>query len=238
MRKAELLAFLFAARSGGEQAILAGANLHGLYMFETEPEYRALLERPSTIVLVDGMPVIWLMRLLGHRVRADHRTTWVDWFEDALARAARENRSVHILGHTEVMLDRGIAQARARWPTLTISGSDGFFDVEDEASCLGRVEAINRRRPDFLFVGMGMPRQEIFVARYADRIEAPLIGLAGAAFAYFAGDQATAPRWMGRLGLEWLYRMGKDPRRLAGRYLVEPGLLAVRMLARLGKKES
>jgi N-acetylglucosaminyldiphosphoundecaprenol N-acetyl-beta-D-mannosaminyltransferase len=79
---------------------------------------------------------------------------------------------------------------------------------------------------------MGMPRQEQFAYRFRSRIEAPVIGLGGAAFAYFAGFEPTPPRWMGRIGLEWLYRLAGSPRRLAFRYLIEPGLLAFFLIRR------
>ena len=226
MRKAELIAFLFQPRSGNERVILAGANLHGMYSFETVDEYRALLQRPETTVIVDGMPVIWLLRLLGHDVGRDHRTTWVDWFEDALGRAARDNRRVFVLGHSQATLAKGVERLTRRWPDLRLNVRDGFFDVNDDQACRAVVEQINAAKPDVLIVGMGMPKQEIFVGRYASLLKVPVIGLGGAAFAYLAGEQIAPPRWMGRTGLEWLHRLCVNPRRMAGRYLVEPLLLA------------
>lgn len=227
MRKAELIDFLFQPRPRGEQAVLAGANLHGMYNFETVDDYRALLSRPATTVMVDGMPVIWLLKLLGHAVGRDHRTTWVDWFEDALGRAATEGRRVFVLGHSRATLAKGVDRLARRWPDLKLSVRDGFFDVDDDRCCREVVDHINAQVPDLLIVGMGMPRQERFVNRYASRLTVPVIGLGGAAFAYLAGEQATPPRWMGRAGLEWLHRLCRNPARMAGRYLVEPLLLAV-----------
>ncbi|GJE70007.1 WecB/TagA/CpsF family glycosyltransferase [Methylorubrum podarium] len=226
LRKAELLDFLFADRTSGQQVVLAGANLHGLYMYERVPEYRALLSRPEVKVIVDGMPVIWLLRLFGKPVVPQQRTTWADWFEDALERAGREGRRVFVLGHTQAVLDTGLEEARRRWPDLAIEGRNGFFDLDDPEACRAVLDDIRTSRPDLLVVGMSMPRQEIFVERYLAEIDVPVVGLGGAAFAYFAGDQVTPPRWLGWLGFEWAYRLFKDPRRLAARYLVEPFGLA------------
>src|SRR5438105_2345620 len=100
LTKQQLLDELFRARLPDDRMVLGGANLHGLYVSHVDPEYDRLLQSPDTLVIVDGMPLVPLLRLLGHRVERRHRTTWLDWFPDALARAAAEGRSVYILGHT------------------------------------------------------------------------------------------------------------------------------------------
>lgn len=238
MTKLQLLDLLFAARTRSQSIVVASANLHGLYMFERNAAYRALHARQSTVVIVDGMPVIWLLKLMGYGVGRDHRTTWVDWFEDALDRAASQGSRVFILGHTRSILAEGRRRAAARWPTLQIGTHDGFFDIADSDACASAVDAVNAYKPDLLFVGMGMPRQEAFIAAYGDRITAPVIGLGGAAFAYFAGDQARPPRWMGHAGLEWLHRLASNPRRLAARYLLEPILLLIALGCRLIREAS
>jgi N-acetylglucosaminyldiphosphoundecaprenol N-acetyl-beta-D-mannosaminyltransferase len=227
LTKAQLLDTVLNPTTNGEQIVLGSANLHGLYVTHRNREYEDLLRRPETIVMVDGMPVIWLLRALGHPVRRHHRTTWVDWFEDALARAEREKRSVFILGHTEEALSRGLAKARTKFPRLRIDGAQGFFSIDPASKeAMNVIDGINAFRPDLLIVGMGMPRQEIFAARFRSHISAPVIALGGAAFSYFAGIEKTPPRWTGRWGLEWLYRLGGDPRRMGFRYIVEPVLLA------------
>ena len=229
--KSALLARVF-SRSRSGRLVIASANLHGLFMFERHAEYRALHERSGTEVMIDGMPIIWLLKLLGRPVTRAHRTTWVDWFEDALDRAASDGLRVYVVGHTTTVLAAGLEKAAKRWPHLAIGASDGYFDIDDRAACLGVVQTINAFGADILFVGMGMPKQEIFVERYGGELQTPVIGLGGAAFAYFAGDQASPPRWMGRAGLEWAYRLAGDPRRLAARYLVEPLLLAAALIRR------
>jgi len=202
-------------------------------MFERVPEFRDLHLSPNVFVIVDGMPIIWLLRLFGFRIDRSRRTTWLDWFEDALDRAAVEGKRVYILGHTPEALRAGLQRAREQWPSLAIDGADGYFDAENPNACRAATAAANAFAPDIVFVGMGMPRQEIFASRYRSDLNAPVVGLGGAAFAYFAGDQASPPRWLGDAGFEWLYRLGADPRRLAGRYLVEPFALVCALSLRL-----
>jgi N-acetylglucosaminyldiphosphoundecaprenol N-acetyl-beta-D-mannosaminyltransferase len=230
MRKYELLDRIFHAACSRERMIVAGANLHGLYVAHVDQEYRGLVERPETITIVDGMPVVWLLNALGYSVGRNVRTTWVDWFGDLLSGAADKGLSVFVLGHDAEVLSTGLNAARRLHPDLRIDGRPGFFDMEDPASVDAVIDEINGYAPDILIVGMGMPRQERFVERFGRRLAAPVIGLGGAAFAYFAGYEPTPPRWMGRWGLEWLHRLCMDPRRMAWRYMVEPALLACFLL--------
>jgi N-acetylglucosaminyldiphosphoundecaprenol N-acetyl-beta-D-mannosaminyltransferase len=237
MLRDQLLDLLFEACATRRRIILSSANLHGLYVFEREASYRALQARPETVVMIDGMPIVWLLRVLGHAVGRDHRTTWLDWFPLALARAAAEGRRVFILGHPSDVLSAGLAKARSAWPGLIISGHTGYFDASDNIVCERIVATVNAFDADIVVVGMGMPRQEVFVSRYGRLLTAPVVGLGGAAFGYVAGEQRVPPRWMGRAGLEWAHRLASDPARLAGRYMAEPFLLAWILVRRLTREK-
>jgi N-acetylglucosaminyldiphosphoundecaprenol N-acetyl-beta-D-mannosaminyltransferase len=232
MPMTKLLDNISNAAQTGTRLIIAGANLHGLYISLVDEEYRMLLEQTETVTIVDGMPILWLLRALGYPLERDVRTTWVDWFAELLSRAAREGRSVFVLGHDDDILASGLEAARRSHANLRIGAMNGYFDLEDEATVDGVVARINAFAPDILIVGMGMPRQERFVHRYGHRLCAPVIGLGGAAFAYYAGYEPTPPRWMGRWGLEWLHRLCADPKRMAGRYLIEPVALSFLLLNR------
>ncbi|MGA2129713.1 MAG: WecB/TagA/CpsF family glycosyltransferase, partial [Xanthobacteraceae bacterium] len=185
----------------------------------------------------DGMPVIWLLRVLGYPLTIADRTTWVDWFDDFLQQLNSRRLSMFILGHTAETLSRGIRLIEQRWPDIRISGHHGYFDIaETSEQNLAIIDTINAFNPDVLLIGMGMPRQEIWAHRYSARLGVPVIALGGAALDYFAAIIPTPPRWIGRLGFEWLYRLGCDPRRMAPRYLLEPmGLIYLicrRLIAR------
>lgn len=234
MTREELLALIDDHATSCKRLVIGGANLHALYLTLREPCFEHLQTQPETAVIIDGMPVVWMLSALGFNVRREQRITWVDWFELMLEQSARNGHRVFILGHTQEMLDQGFAVARRRWPSLIIGGSNGFFDMSPGSASLdAKITEINAFSPDILVVGMGMPRQEKFVDLVAGRLTAPVIGLGGAAFAYMAGFEPTPPRWMGRAGLEWLHRLGANPSRMANRYLVEPFLLAVLLVRRM-----
>lgn len=234
MTRAELLGLIDHHARQRQRLVIGGANLHALYLTLREPFFEHLQTRPDTVVIIDGMPVVWLLSTLGFQVRRDQRITWVDWFELMLEQAAQKGQRVFILGHSEAILAQGLEIARRRWPQIAIAGSDGYFDMQPGSATLqSKIDEIDAFGADILIVGMGMPRQERFVDIAAPRLNVPVIGMGGAAFAYMAGFEPTPPRWMGRAGLEWLYRLGANPTRLAYRYLIEPMLLAVLLARRM-----
>ena len=122
-----------------------------------------------------------------------------------------------------------------RWPGVTLGCRDGYFDASpgspDNAKALADIAAFE---PDIIFVGMGMPRQERWIQDNRAAITRGVIFSVGAAFDYEAGVQKAAPRWTGRVGLEWLYRLASQPVRLAHRYLVEPWFLVPSALTDVG----
>jgi N-acetylglucosaminyldiphosphoundecaprenol N-acetyl-beta-D-mannosaminyltransferase len=121
---------------------------------------------------------------------------------------------------------------KAAYPCAEIAVHHGFFDARpDSAENAAVLARIADFRPHVLFVGMGMPRQELWIADNYDRLPPCVILSVGAAFDYEAGVQSAAPRWMGRAGIEWAYRLFRDPRRLFVRYCIEPWSLIPLALA-------
>ena len=122
-----------------------------------------------------------------------------------------------------------------RIPGLDIDGRDGFFDMADDSPGSRQAEILdwlNQRSHDMVIVGMGMPRQEEWIERVQHRIPTRVLVPTGAYLDYQVGEQTLPPRWMGRAGLEGVYRLFRSPRRLAYRYLLEPLVLAWRLIAR------
>ena len=206
----------------GTRRVFASHNLHSLYLLREDSRLRCFYERVD-YVRVDGMSIVLLGRMLGVPLRRDHRVTYVDWLPLFMAEAARVGWRVFYLGSRPGVAERAAEVLRARHPGLAIATAHGYFDTAPGSADNERViAAINDFRPHVLLVGMGMPRQQHWVLENESRLAVNSISTSGAALDYVVGEIPTPPRWAGRVGLEWLFRLAAEPRRLAGRYLVEP----------------
>lgn len=213
------------------QAIIGSHNLHSIYLYHHDPKTRRFFDQAAHYIFIDGMPFIWWGRALGYPLRREHRLTCVDWVPPFMARAAAEGWRVFCLGNRPGVAETGAQKFRAWNPGLVIETRHGYFKTEGEIQAA--LDLINAWSPDVLLVGMGMPRQEHWILDYHARLNVRCIITVGAAMDYFAGAIPTPPRWMGRIGLEWLARLWAEPRRLARRYLVEPWFLLPGMAADL-----
>ena len=208
-------------------------NLHSAYLM-LDDEGMQRWNAIADLVFVDGMSLVAASRLRGGRLRPVHRATILDWMPGVLSDAAREGSIVYHLGGDPAWVDRGAARWRAEHPGLLLHLHHGYFSDEESGAVVERINAV---APPLLLVGMGMPRQEEWLADHARELSAPVIVTVGAFLAYAAGATAEPPRWIGRVGLEWAWRLVADPRRLARRYLLEPVLLA-RELRRRARNRS
>jgi N-acetylglucosaminyldiphosphoundecaprenol N-acetyl-beta-D-mannosaminyltransferase len=208
------------AISQGRQIVIAHHNLHSVYLRHRDAEMRALYKQ-AEIVYIDSMPLVFWARLMGYKLDRSHRITGVDWIRPLLREARDNGWRVFYLGGKPGVAHRAAEILKGEIPGLELETHQGYFDMEGEDN--ERVlEVINAFGPHVLLVGMGMPRQEKWVLRNRARLKANVIHTIGATFDYVAGAIPTPPRWMGQLGLEWLYRLVSEPRRLWRRYLVEP----------------
>lgn len=225
MRPDQMLGHVEGAIQSGRRAVVANHNLNSLNLIRRLPAMRAFYEA-AEVVQIDSTPLIAFARLLGLPVRPVHRSTYLDWRDDFWAMAARKGWRVFYLGGTAKTGHEAVLRLTERHPGLMLEARSGYFDAtrggRDDQAVLDRIAAF---RPNVLMIGMGMPRQEIWAAECLDALPDCVILNVGAAFDYEAGVQRAAPRWMGRAGLEWLYRLACDPRRLFRRYLVEPWAL-------------
>lgn len=171
------------------------------------------------LVLADGAPVAWAIRLLsGDRAE---RIAGADVFEELCRRSPARGHRHFFLGSTEETLARMRAAVEQRYPGIEVCGTcsppfgPALFDE------LPRLAAeVNEALPDVVWVGLGAPRQEQWMQAARPLLEAPLLLGVGAVFEFVAGTKRRAPRWMQRAGLEWTHRLALEPRRLARRYLV------------------
>jgi N-acetylglucosaminyldiphosphoundecaprenol N-acetyl-beta-D-mannosaminyltransferase len=218
---AELHKCIAKAIARGERWIIANHNLRSVYLYHRDPKMRAFFTK-AQVIHIDGMPLVYWARVLGYPVTKQHRVTYVDWVHPLMATAAAEGWRVFYLGGKPGVAARAAEKLRRQYPGLVLETRHGYFTPEENDAVL---EEIARFQPHVLMVGMGMPRQEHWVLDNLERISANAILTAGACFDYVAGVVPMPPRWMGRMGLEWLYRLWSEPRRLARRYLLEPWFL-------------
>jgi N-acetylglucosaminyldiphosphoundecaprenol N-acetyl-beta-D-mannosaminyltransferase len=170
----------------------------------------------SDLILADGMSVVWASRLL--RRPLPERVTGIDLMLGMLRRGAAMGHHVYCLGATQEVLDRVAARIATDYPGLVMAGRHhGYFGPDEEPTVAA---AISNARADILLVAMTSPRKEHFMARWGDQLGVPVCHGVGGSFDILAGKVRRAPERWQRLGLEWLYRVGQEPRRLWRRYLV------------------
>lgn len=223
---AEMLARVEGFVAAGRTAVVANHNAHSLSLCRSVPRLRAFFEQ-ADLIEIDSRPMIAWARLLGLPVGPEHRCTYLDWRDDFWRLSTDRGWRVFFLGGAPGVADTACARLRERWPGVELRGRHGYFDTsagsaENEA-VLAEIRAFD---PDVILVGMGMPLQEEWILANRRALARGVLFSVGGAFDYEAGVQVAAPRWMGRLGLEWLFRLSSQPRRLAHRYLIEPWNLA------------
>jgi len=195
------------------------AATHTVMAMREDPSLRAaVLEASFTVP--DGQPLVWALNALGHPLR--DRVYGPDLMWKACARAATTGTRMYLHGgRNEPEALAGLTRRlRLAHPGLRIvGGSTQHFGEHTDEELDALAERINATRPDIVWVGLGVPRQEKWMQRMRPRLEAPVLVGVGAAFDFHAGLVPQAPAWMQRTGLEWLFRLSREPRRLWRRYL-------------------
>jgi N-acetylglucosaminyldiphosphoundecaprenol N-acetyl-beta-D-mannosaminyltransferase len=211
--------------------IISNHNLHSVYLLHRLAKVREFYSHVNW-TYVDGMPLVALGRLYGYPIQRDQRVTHADWFGPLMKLAAAKGWRVFHLGSLQQVAEKGAAKLRRLYPGLQLEVHGGYFDASHgSAENEALVERINAYRPDLLMVGMGMPRQEFWTEDNFARLDVQVIlSSNGAALDYFADAVPTPPRWSGRYGVEWLFRLANEPRRLFGRYLIEPWYVLLLLL--------
>lgn len=188
--------------------------------------------RDAGMILADGIPVLWSSRLLGHPL--PERVAGSD-LVPALFAAATVDRPlrVYLLGAAPGVADLAAQNIRRRWSSVEIAGTYSpplGFD-RSAAECESILARVAEAAPDVLIVGLGAPKQELWVHKYRERLAAKVALCVGATIDFLAGERRRAPLWMQDAGLEWLYRVASEPRRLAARY-ARDAVIFPRLLAR------
>lgn len=222
LTRPQLNELIFDAVQAHRKIVVANHNLHSLALQRDSAGMRRFYEL-ADYVHIDGTSLLLLGKLLKWDVRPEHRIAYLDWYTDLLEMAVQRGWGVFWIGSEPAVLDLGLRRLRQRYPRLSITGHHGYFDMRAGAAANEEVLArLTQSAAQIVFVGMGMPRQEIWVQSNLERIPANVVLTCGGLLDFIAGAHKTPPRFLGRVGLEWLFRLLSEPRRLWSRYLVEP----------------
>ena len=192
-------------------------NAHSLVSAMESEVFQNVLNN-SMLSLPDGMPIVWLMRFLGFKKQ--ERVCGPDLMLRLCLECSKHDRKIFLYGNTKDTLEKLEKNLEALFPQLCVVGSISppFRELSMEEK-LQNTKSINESGADFVFVSLGCPKQEIWMANMAENIDGIMLGV-GAAFDFHAGKINRAPVWMRTIGLEWLHRLLSEPKRLFRRYLV------------------
>ena len=220
-----------AARGRKRLGYVCLATVHGLNEARRDPALRGIFNR-SYLTTPDGMPLVWLGHRHGH---AGVTRVYGPDLLHAVCAAGREGGLTHyFLGGHPGVAEKLRDELRARHPGVAIVGTftPPFRPLAPDESAALRAEVV-ALAPDIVWVGLGTPKQERFMAEYAPLLDTGLLIGIGAAFDFVSGRVRQAPRWLQRAGLEWLFRLVTEPRRLGRRYLVGNPLFVLRIFLQL-----
>lgn len=216
-------------KKGGQGFIVSG-NVHGLNLAK-KYGWLADFYNKANVVRIDGAGVAAGARLLGHHV--PNRLTWADWALPLAKYLAEKKHTVFFLGGPKKIAEQAADKLKKHAPGLKIAGTHHGYFSKTGPQNTRVVNIINKAAPDILVVGMGMPLQEKWIIENSADINAQVFITAGAAFEYIAGTIIRCPKWMGDAGLEWLFRLAQNPRRMARRYIIGNPLFFLRVLIQL-----
>jgi N-acetylglucosaminyldiphosphoundecaprenol N-acetyl-beta-D-mannosaminyltransferase len=211
----------------GHSKLYAYVNVHAVNLARNNRRFREIING-AFVAYCDGEGLRVGARMLGGRLPP--RTVLTYWVGDLCSLMEERGLSVFFLGAREPVVRKAVAVLRERYPKLNVVGwHHGFFEKHGEAS-RKVVEEINQASPDLLFVGFGMPLQEYWIEENLASLRAGIVLPAGSMIEYIAGEKKVTPTWMANSGLEWFYRLLREPRRLWKRYLLGNPLFILRVL--------
>lgn len=217
-RQSAAVLMMAAARghlAGSRPYYFTSANGDVIAQARANAEISALF-RTADQIFADGQPLVFASRLLC-RVHLPERVATTDLFHDVAELAEQEGATFYLLGATEAENNKAVAGIRAKYPRLRIAGHcHGYLSGE---ALEKKLDEINALAPDILWLGLGVPREQIFVRDFASRLSnVGVIKTSGGLFDHLAGKVPRAPLWIQKAGFEWLWRMAMEPRRLFWRY--------------------
>ena len=204
---------MFAMVERHEPGWVCTVNVSVLMMMRSDPSLQTFVDA-AAVTVADGQPLVWCSGRFGSKL--PERVTGIDLIEAAAARAGATGRRLFLLGASTDVVERVADSLRARHPRLEVGCADGYFGSHEAPEVADRIRAFGT---DVLFVGMGVPRQERFIAEQWGRLGPAVAVGVGGSFDVLGGLRRRAPRWVQTIGMEWAFRLAQEPRRLFKRYL-------------------
>lgn len=214
----EVLELLASAPADGRRLHVHFCTVHSIVEAADDPVLRGVFAAPDSLAVPDGVPLTWVGRARG---RAVERVCGPDMMPALIARTALTGARHYFYGGAPGVAERLAERFSVANPGLVVAGTSSppFRPLTPEEDA-AEIAAINATQPDYVWVGLGAPKQDLWAARQRPHLDAAVILAVGAAFDFHSGGLKRAPGWMQRHGLEWVFRLWSEPRRLARRYVV------------------
>lgn len=202
------------------QSYIVTPNVDHIVRLESDSEFKNAYDN-ADLVLTDGMPLIWISKLLKCKIK--EKVSGADLLPQVCKLASFNGYKVFLLGAAPGIAEKAGANLKCKFEGLNICGcySPKLRFEDDEVEIKKIIDLINKEKPDILALALGTPKQEKFIYRYKDKIDVGVTLNIGAAVDFQAGAVRRAPIWMQNSGLEWFYRLLKEPKRMFKRYLID-----------------
>lgn len=204
----------------GKPEYYCGINLNQIVLYHENEQYKKITDQAG-LITVDGQPVMWLAKLL--RTPFKQKLPGADFMQEVCKMAAQKGYKVFLLGGAPGSAEEAVSNLRKKLPQLQVAGTySPPFGFEKDKTEMVKINTMLRESgADLLFVGLGSPKQDIFIEENKDTYQISLSFSIGIAIDYLADRIKKAPKWMSNIGLEWFYRFCQEPKRLFRRYFID-----------------
>jgi N-acetylglucosaminyldiphosphoundecaprenol N-acetyl-beta-D-mannosaminyltransferase len=193
-----------------EKVNIISGNPEVLYNGIKNPKLFRFFTGEHSVIIPDGVGTVLASKFVGRPVSC--KIAGIDLMKDIISRCEKERKPVYFVGAKQDVLDKCIMNLKKNYKNLNVAGShNGYFDLEN---CDDIIDDIIEKKPYAIFVAMGSPKQDVFISTNMDRFPCSIFMGVGGSFDVFAGETKRAPKWMIKVGLEWLYRVIKEPWRI------------------------
>jgi N-acetylglucosaminyldiphosphoundecaprenol N-acetyl-beta-D-mannosaminyltransferase len=225
------LAAIAAAVRARRKGYICVTGVHGVMEAQADPAFKKILNA-AFLCTPDGMPMVWAGKIDGHQQM--RRVYGPDLMLDVCAWSETSGAKHFFYGGADGVAELLAQKLREKFPKLQVAGTfTPPFRALNEIEVGDLQKRISESKPDIFWVGLSTPKQEKFMAEFLPRLDATLMIGVGAAFDFHSGRVRQAPRWMQRSGLEWFYRLCREPRRLAKRYFRNNPLFVLKFFGQL-----